>query len=277
MREYIAMIEYLSSVWKPLLEIAILWYAFYLILIFIKETRAFQVLKGLIVILIIIVVTTTFLSQRMGLYTLNWIIEKFFALLVLAFLIIFHPELRQGLARIGEQKLLSTFMVEEHIIDEIVNASFLLAKRKIGAIIAIERTTTLKPYTDTGIVLDSHVSQELLATIFMPNTPLHDGGVAIRGERVIAAGCLFPLSDNPRISRSLGTRHRAAIGLTEQTDAIVVVISEETGSVSIAINGRLTRNLDKEGLERVLNNICRPPRHKKRHFIKIFKRKSQSS
>jgi len=267
------MIEYITSIWKPFLEIVILWGAFYAIFVFVKETRAFQVLKGLIILLIIIVITTTFLSQRLGLYTLNWIIEKFFALLVLAFLIIFHPELRQGLARIGEKGLLSAFVVEEHVIGEIVNAAFLLSKKKIGAIIAIERTTSLKAYTETGITLDSHVSQELLATIFMPSTPLHDGGLIIHGERVVSAGCLLPLSDNPRISRSLGTRHRAAIGLTEQTDAIVVVVSEETGSVSIAINGRLTRDLDKEGLERVLNNLCRPSRQKRKNFIKIFKRK----
>ncbi|NQT95594.1 MAG: TIGR00159 family protein [Candidatus Omnitrophica bacterium] len=267
------MLEYLTTIWKPFLEIAILWYVYYLILMFVKETRAFQVLKGLIVLLIIVLITTTFLSQRMELYTINWIIERFFALIVLAFLVLFHPELRQGLARIGEQGLLSAFIIEEHIIDEIVNASFLLAKRKIGAIMAIERTTTLKPYTDTGISLDSRISEELLATIFMPNTPLHDGGVIIRGERAVAAGCLFPLSDNPRISRSLGTRHRAAIGLTEETDAIAVVISEETGAVSIAINGRLTRDLDKDGLERVLNNLCRPTPHKRRPLIKMFRKK----
>lgn len=267
------MLDYLATVWKPLLEIAILWCAYYLILIFVKETRAFQVLKGLIILIIIVIVTTIFLSQRMGLYTLNWIIEKFFALLVLAFLIIFQPELRQGLARIGEQGLFSAFIVEEHVIDEIVNTSFLLAKSKIGALIVIERESTLKPYTTTGITLDSHVSQELLISIFMPNTPLHDGGAVIRGERIIAAGCLFPLSDNPRINRSLGTRHRAAIGLTEETDAIVVVISEETGTVSIAINGRLTRDFDKEGLERVLKNLCRPMHRKGRGFIKIFKGK----
>jgi len=269
------MLDYLATIWKPFLEIAILWYAFYLVLIFVKGTRAFQVLKGLIVLLIIVLITTTFLSQRLGLHTLNWIIQKFFALIVLAFLVLFHPELRQGLARIGEQRLLSPFIIEEHVINEIVNASFLLAKRKVGLIIVIERTNSLKPYTDTGIALDSKISEELLSTIFMPNTPLHDGGVVIRGERAVAAGCLFPLSDNPRISRALGTRHRAAIGLTEQTDAISVVVSEETGSVSIAINGRLTRDLDKEGLERVLNNLCRPTRYKKRPSIKIFKKKKQ--
>jgi diadenylate cyclase len=267
------MIEYIASVWKPFLEIAIFWLAFYMILVFVKETRAFQVLKGLIVLLIVIVITMTFLSQYLGLYTLNWIFEKFFALLILAFLIIFHPELRQGLARIGEQGLFKAFVMEEHAISEIVNAAFLLSKKKIGAIIAIERTTSLKPYTETGIALDSRVSQELLTTIFMPNTPLHDGGVIVRIDRIVVAGCLFPLSDNPKISRSLGTRHRAAIGLTEQTDAIVVVVSEETGSVSIAINGRLTRDLDNEGLERVLNNLCRPARRKKRNIVKFFKRK----
>ncbi len=270
------MIEYLSSVWKPFLEIAILWSVFYMILIFVKETRAFQVLKGLIVLLIVIIITMTFLSQRMGLYTLNWIIEKFFALLVLAFLVIFHPELRQGLARIGEKGLFKTFAIEEHAISEIVNAAFSLSEKKVGAIIAIERTTSLKPYTETGIILDSRISQELLVALFMPNAPLHDGGVIVRADRIVVAGCLFPLSDNPRISRSLGTRHRAAIGMAEQADAIVIVVSEETGSVSIAISGRLTRDLDKEGLERVLNNLCRPARRKKNNFVKIFKRKKES-
>ena len=267
------MIEYLASVWKPFLEIGILWATFYMILVFVKETRAFQVLKGLIVLLLIIVVTMTFLSQRMGLYTLNWIIEKFFALLVLAFLVIFHPELRQGLARIGEKGIFKGFVIEEHVISEIVHASFHLSKRKVGAIIAIERTTSLKPYTETGIALDSRISQELLATIFIPNTPLHDGGVIICLDRIVVAGCLLPLSDNPKISRSLGTRHRAAIGLTEQTDAIVIVVSEETGTVSLAINGRLTRDLDEEGLERVLNNLCRPAKYKRKNLIRFFKRK----
>jgi diadenylate cyclase len=267
------MIEYFASVWKPFLEIIIFWAAFYLILIFVKETRAFQVLKGLIILVIVIIITMTFLSQRMGLYTLNWIIEKFFALLVLAFLVIFHPELRQGLARIGEKGLFKTFVMQEHVIGEIVSAAFSLSEKKIGAILAIERTTSLKPYAETGIALDSQISQELLVTLFMPNTPLHDGGVIVSLDRIVVAGCLFPLSDNPRINRSLGTRHRAAIGLTEQADAIVVVVSEETGTVSIAINGRLTRDLDREGLERVLNNLCRPAKQKKKNLIKIFKRK----
>jgi diadenylate cyclase len=267
------MLDYVASVWKPILEIIILWYAYYLIFLFVKETRAFQVLKGLIILLIIIIITTTFLSQRLGLYTLNWLIEKFFAFLLLAFLIIFQPELRQGLARLGERGLRSAFAIEEHTIDDIVDASFVMSKKRIGAIIAIEREGTLKSYTDTGIVLDSRVSQELLINIFMPNTPLHDGGIIICGDRIVGAGCLFPLSDNPHISHTLGTRHRAAIGLTEETDAIVIVVSEETGAISIAINGRLTRDLDKEGLQRVLKNIFRPPRAKRKAFIKIFKEK----
>ena len=266
------MLDYIASLWKPMIEVVILWYVYYRILAFVKETRAFQVLKGLIILIILIVITMTFLSQRMGLYTLNWIIEKFFALLVLAFLIIFHPELRQGLARLGRQGVLNAFIIEEHVIDEIVAAGFTLSNKKIGAIIALERENTLRPYTETGIVLDARVSQELISGIFMPHTPMHDGGLVIRGERIVAAGCLFPLSDNPRISRTLGTRHRAAIGLTEQTDALAVVVSEETGAVSIAINGRLTRDLDQEGLDRVLKNLCRPIRRKKREPIRIFKK-----
>ncbi|MDD5505089.1 MAG: diadenylate cyclase CdaA [Candidatus Omnitrophica bacterium] len=269
------MLDYIASIWKPFLEIAILWLAFYAILVFIKETRAFQVLKGLVIFLLVIVVTMTFLSQRMGLYTLNWIIEKFFAVLIFAFLVIFHPELRQGLARIGEKGLFKGFAIEGHVISEIVRAAFFLSSKKVGAIISIERTTSLKPYTETGTTLDGCVSQELLSTIFIPNTPLHDGSVIIRLDRIVAAGCLLPLSDNPKISKGLGTRHRAAIGLTEETDAIAIVVSEETGSVSLAISGRLTRDLNEEGLERVLINLCHPVKHKRKAPVRFFRRKKE--
>ena len=162
----------------------------------------------------------------------------------------------QKYTEIGRKQFFSKFHYEESNMAPVIsNAVFALSEKKIGALIAIARQIGLKNYTDTGIILDSKVSVELLQTIFMPRTPLHDGGVIIDGVRITAAGCLFPLSQRPDISRSLGTRHRAAIGLTEETDALVIVVSEETGGVSIASHGKLSRNIDKETLEKIINSI----------------------
>ena len=266
-------LDYLASIWKPLIEILILWYLFYLILLFIKGTRAFQVFKGLTIIFVIAAVSAFFVTQKLGLYALSWIIERFFGLIVVVLIILFHPELRQGLARIGQRGVFSLTVLEQHIIQEIVNAVSLFSKKRIGAIMAVERDASLRIYIESGISLDAQVTSELLNTIFMPNTPLHDGGVVIRAERIIAAGCLFPLTDNPHISKRLGTRHRAAIGLTEETDAVVVVVSEETGSISVAVDGKLTQNLDREGLEKMLRSLCSPkPSKTRRNIVRILTR-----
>ena len=182
----------------------------------------------------------------------------------MAFLIIFQQEIRRGLANIGQRRWSRFFLKESEIISEITTACFLLSKRKIGALDAIERETRLENYIESGIEIDAKVNSELLITMFMPNTPLHDGGIVIAGERIAASGCLFPLTQNPKVSTTLGTRHRAALGLSEETDAIVVVVSEETGGVSVAIGGRLTHDLDRESLERVLSNLYRPDKKNKK-------------
>ncbi len=268
-------LDYLASIWKPLIEITVLWFVFYLVLLFIKGTRAYQVLKGLAIIFVATAVAAFFVTQKLELYALNWIIERFFAIIVVALLILFQPELRQGLARIGQRGMFSLPALEQHIIQEIVTAATLLSKRKIGAIVAIERDASLRIYIESGVSLDAQVTSELIDTIFMPNTPLHDGGVIIRAERILAAGCLFPLSDNPHISKRLGTRHRAAIGLTEETDAVCIVVSEETGSISVAVDGRLMQDLDNDSLEKILKNLCSMrPDQARRNIIKILKRKS---
>ena len=148
-----------------------------------------------------------------------------------------------------------------------------MSKKRTGALIAIERDASLRIYVESGISLDSNVTSELINTIFMPNTPLHDGGIVIRAQRITAAVCLFPLTGNPNISKRLGTRHRAAIGLTEETDAVVVIVSEETGSISVAVDGKLTQGLDRDGLEKMLRNLCSPRlRKKKRNWFRILKR-----
>jgi uncharacterized protein (TIGR00159 family) len=238
---------------KMLIEICMLWFVYYGILLFARGTRGVYVLRGIILITLVFVIT-----KQMGLERINWIFTKIFALSVLAFLIIFQQEIRRGLANIGQRRWSRFFLKESEIIKEITTACFLLSSRKIGALVAIERETRLENYIESGIDIDAKVNSELIMTIFMPNTPLHDGGIVIAGGRMAASGCLFPLTQNPKLSPTLGTRHRAALGLSEETDAIVVIVSEETGGVSVAIGGRLTHDLDRESLERVLGNLYRP-------------------
>jgi diadenylate cyclase len=251
------MFDYLAWA-KILIEIGILWFIFYVILIFARGTRGVYVFKGIIFIALFFIIT-----QKLGLDTINWIFTKLFAISVITFLIIFQPELRRGLASIGQHRWSEMFFKEAEIIREVVKASVSLSKRRIGALIAIQREGKLDHYVESGIEIDAKVSKELLMTVFMPNTPLHDGGVIISGDRVSGAGCLFPLTQNPKISRTLGTRHRAGLGLSEESDAVVIVVSEETGGISVATGGKLTHDLDKDALNRVLNNLCKPERRKK--------------
>lgn len=224
------------SIIKPTIEILILWFVFYRMLVFFEGTRAFQVLRGITYLIIAYLI-----SQVLGLDTIIWLLTKFFGLSIIAILIIFQQELRQGLARLGQGHLFSISLGEAELvasIDEIVDAVYKLSKKKIGCLVAIERETRLTSYTESGVAIEGKISSSLLQTIFMPTAPLHDGGVIVKGDRVLAASCLFPLSDNPNFSKIVGTRHRAAVGLTEQTDAVVVMVSEETGEVSVACDGR---------------------------------------
>lgn len=256
--------NYIIQIYRPILEIAILWYVFYILLIFIKGTRAFQVFRGIIILILVF-----FITQKLGLTVINWILTKLFAISVIAFVIIFQPELRRGLARIGQNPILGTFIKEEKIIDEIVRAMMTLSRRKIGALIAIEREIGLKPYIESGVTVDANVTSEILISTFMPTTPLHDGGVVIEGGRIAAAGCLFPLSQNINLSKKLGTRHRAAVGLSEETDAVILAVSEETGIISAAMDGRLTRELDRESVTSILRNLYRTKRER-RSLADIF-------
>jgi len=248
----------------PITEILILWYVLYILLIFIKGTRAFQVLRGIIILVLIF-----FITRLLDLTVINWILTKLFAISVIAFVVIFQPELRRGLARIGQNPILSAFIKEEKIIEEIVRALITLSRRKIGVLIAIEREIGLKPYIESGVTLDANVKTEVIVSTFMPTSPLHDGGVVVEGSRLAAAGCLFPLSQNVQISKKLGTRHRAAIGLSEETDAVILVVSEETGTISAAMDGRLTRDLDRESITSILRNLYRTKRER-RSLADIF-------
>lgn len=239
------------------IEILIIAGLLYFIFRLFKGTRGASILSGLIILFGILFAVT----RLSHLDVLNWILSKLMLYITLAIVVIFQPEIRRILARLGRQPWRNNGMAsQKNLVEPIVQAVIILSGRKIGALIAIEREIGTRAIQDTGTRMHSAVSSELLATIFFPHTPLHDGGVIISGDRICAAGCLFPLSQREELSKTLGTRHRAAIGITEETDAIVVVVSEETGSISIAYNGKLRRGVDEERLRRVLSSMLRRER-----------------
>lgn len=236
---------------RGFLEILVLSVAFYYLIRFFRGTRAAQVLTGLVVF----VLTMLFLTQVFQFEALNWLLQRFFVYVAIALLVIFQPEIRRGLAEIGKQPAFSSAARERGLVEAVVRAAALLSERKIGALIAIQREIGTRAVQETGKRIDACVSAELLATLFYPHTPLHDGGAVIADDRLAAAGCLFPLAQENESTLPLGMRHRAALGLTEETDAVVVVVSEETGILSVAFKGRLSRGLDEEKLRRMLTRV----------------------
>jgi diadenylate cyclase len=241
-----------------IIDILIVSYVIYKLIMLVRGTRAVQLLKGIVVLII-----AWGLSVAFQLHTLNWMMNQAFTFGVLAVIIIFQPELRRALEQLGRGRLFSrTSTAEETAINETINevykAIYHLAKRKIGALIVFERETGLMDYIESGIKLNARITSELLIQTFIPNTPLHDGAVIISGNQLMAAGCYLPLSENPFISKELGTRHRAAIGLTEVSDAVVVVVSEETGQVSLSINGQVVRDIKEESLISKLHEELKP-------------------
>ncbi len=235
-----------------ILDILIVSYAFYRIFILINGTRATQVIKGILFVFIF-----AKLSGFLKLYTINWILNNAVTFGVFAGIVVFQPELRRILEYIGNNNLLKASKnidTNKNYIamNEIIKASFALAEKKIGALIVLEKKTGLKDIVETGICLNSEVSYELLMNIFIPNTPLHDGAVIVRGASILAASCFLPLTDNNKISMELGTRHRAALGISEKSDCVVIVVSEETGFVSLCERGIITRDISKEDLLKYL-------------------------
>lgn len=241
---------------RTIVDIGIVSYVIYKGILLVRETRAMQLIKGFAVILI-----AYYLSDLLQLRTIEYIFQNTFQLLSLALVVIFQPELRRGLEQIGRSRFRSLFGLDSSslavqtttVIEEIVRAAASMSKTQTGALIVVERTTKIGEIINTGIHLESNVSSELLVNIFTPNTPLHDGAVVIRSNKIMAAACFLPLTDNQNLSKELGTRHRAAIGISEISDSIVVVVSEETGSISFALNGGLTRNLTPDLLRKALN------------------------
>lgn len=247
--------QYVSDI----VDILIVSYVIYKSLILLRGTRAVQLLKGITVVIAVWVMSTLF-----HLSTLQWLMENLFSLGVITVIIIFQPELRRALEQLGRGKWFNrNTSVDEQVmtksVGDIVKAVSYMSKRRIGALIIIERQTGLSDYIETGISMESKLGSELLTNIFFPNTPLHDGAVIIRNATIMAAGCYLPLSENPFISKELGTRHRAGMGMSEVSDALSVIVSEETGHISLAIHGELERGLTEEELLSRLYEELKPP------------------
>jgi len=244
------LIDYLASI----VDLLVVWYVIYKLIMIIRGTKAVQLLKGIFVILIVKAI-----SDTLGLHTLGWMMEQVITWGFLAIIIIFQPELRRALEQLGRGKIFSRGGLQEEEerkkhVEAIFKATTYMAKRRIGALISIERETGMSDYIETGIPLNANISSELLINIFIPNTPLHDGAVIIQKNQVSAAACYLPLSESPFISKELGTRHRAALGISEVTDSLTVVVSEETGSISLTKNGELHRDLSQEDFKELLSN-----------------------
>ena len=238
-----------------IIDILIVAVVVYKLLGLIKQTRAEQLFKG-----VLLLVVATFLSDLFNLHTINWILKGTVALGAVAILVVFQPELRRGLEYLGRSKfsnVLSEVDKEEakYMVGQLVEAIDDMSASKTGALIVIERETSLSDIVETGTVIDAAVSAQMIGNIFYEGAPLHDGALIIRGDRLYAAGCVLPLTQNKNLNKELGTRHRAGIGISENSDALVIIVSEETGIISIAQNGKLTRFLDVKKIEKTLYNI----------------------
>lgn len=243
--------------WIDGLDILIVAFAVYQIILALRGTRAFQMLLGLALLYL-----ASRISLRLGLVTVNWALSNLLAVWFLSIIILFQPELRRALASVGRRgSLLRAFSryQEAHMIDEVVRAVTSLAAKKIGAIIVVERGSRLTDSVDSGTTLDALVSRQMLESIFYPYSPLHDGAVILSRDRIVAAACILPLSINPELPRDLGTRHRAAVGITEESDAVAIVVSEETGMISLVAVGEITRDLDPSALRQRLSELLGPP------------------
>ncbi len=262
------------SLWS-ILDILVVSYIFYKGYMLIKETRAEQLLKGIALIIVLIPI-----SYLLKLDMLYFILNKTLTIGVLSVIIIFQPEIRRGLEHIGRSAFEDVHYANDKesiniAINEIVNAVHNLSETKTGALIVMEQKTGLAEIDSSGTILDANVSSNLLENIFVVNTPLHDGATIIRNNKILASGCVLPLTNNNNINKKLGTRHRAGLGLSEVSDALIIIVSEETGVVSLAINGKLSRGYDKERLRNILSNIIEN-RNKNKKNVKDAKERVRS-
>jgi len=252
----------LQSIWRPVLEILILTVVIYYALRFIRGTRGAPVVTGFLVVLLVFVLASLLLRLKV----LQYLFSAFSAISLLGVMVIFQPELRRMLAELGNLPLFATASEQREIIEVIIQTVERLADVRIGALIAIEQSIHLQEAVESGIVVDCEATPEMLETIFFPNNAIHDGGVILKGDRIAFAACIFPLTQRQDLNKSLGTRHRAAIGLSEETDAVVVVVSEETGAVSYAFRGQLLRGVTLEELRAFLTSVLVRPASKSQRW-----------
>lgn len=255
----LAAILQLNFEWRDIVDVVVMSYVFYRLILIIRGTRAEQLVKGLMVLLLAMVI-----SDQAGFDTIHWTLRQTMTVGLIAIPIVFQPELRRALEHLGRGKIFKTPYWGAHefenMLDELTKAIPVLVKKRIGALIVMERSTGLKEWIDTGIPVEGVVTAELLVNIFFPRSPLHDGAVIIQGNQIVAAGCYLPLTEDPNLGKELGTRHRAGIGITEISDAVAVIVSEETGIISVAHDGVLTRYLDEKKLKAMLTDLCSPER-----------------
>ena len=238
-----------------IVDIIVVATAIYYILVWLRGTRAVALIRGLAIVLLLYLAGKVF-----GLYTISWLLERLGPLILVIIIIVFQPELRRTLEHLGRERIFLRLGMAAGgrgalVVGNIIKAIEQLSESKIGALIVIERSTGLTEFLESGVKLDAEISSELLVSVFSPKNPLHDGAVIIQGERIASAGCLLPLSDTKLLDRRLGTRHRAAVGMSEQTDALIFIVSEKTGIISMAENGYLSRHISKEILEEKLFDL----------------------
>lgn len=245
------MFDLLTSLrWQDFFDILIVWFIIYRVLLIIRGTRAAQMLAG-----IGIIIFAYFVAKQLGLITLYWILNTFLSSIFLIIIIIFQRDIRRALTQVGQTPFTKSFENTAHSMEEVVKAARFMAHRRTGALIVLARETGLKDYIDSGQRVNAKLSKELLISLFQTTSPLHDGGVIIRQGRILSASCVLPLTKNPYISKTLGTRHRAAIGLSEESDAVIVVVSEETGRIALVQHGTITSDLDAKSLKNRLEAI----------------------
>ncbi|MDB6074433.1 MAG: hypothetical protein JWO89_2073 [Verrucomicrobiaceae bacterium] len=243
--------EFLHSHWRDGIEILILSALAYHGYFFLRATRGARILTGLLVLLL----SLTIISDFLKLEVLTWLLQRLSVFLAIGLVVIFQPELRRMLAELGSQRLFSFNKTDEASLDSLIESMVELSHKRIGALIAIKRGIDLKQFAETGVAIDALISTELLNTLFHPKTPLHDGGIIVDQDRIVAAGCVFPVSQREVRNRAVGLRHRAAMGVTEETDAIALIVSEETGALSLCFRGKLEHDLEPDELKQFLNDI----------------------
>lgn len=280
MRKFIDdIVEYIYFLTLPKLtlidifEVIIIAFVIYNVILWVKNTRAWSLVKGILVLFFIYI-----FAYVLNMSVILWIFNKTITIGITAIMIIFQPELRKALEELGKKNIVKSIIpfedtkdknkrFSDRTVNEIVKATVELAKAKTGALIIIEKEIILSEYERTGIAIDSAISSQLLINIFEHNTPLHDGAVIIRGDRIVSATCYLPLSDNLGLSKELGTRHRAGVGISEVSDSLTIIVSEETGKISVAIGGKLMRNIDGELLKKKMNEIQGNPVEDKKRFF----------